>query len=100
MPDCSDALFGTFAAAGAQRIGGNIDVCPGGVLAREPAEVGWCESTLEGNDSLKRSGRRFTSEQKPDRLTRCEATGEEVGGDSSRALDSILLHVAPRRRAQ
>ncbi len=56
MPDRGDALFGAFAAAGANRIGSHIDVRANGVFVGEPAEVTRRKRTLQRDDSLKNSG--------------------------------------------
>ena len=81
MPHRGDALFGAFAAARAKRIGSHIDVRADGVFVRKPAEVTRRKRTLQGNDSLKNPGGILASKKQCDGLARCEATGEEIGGD-------------------
>jgi hypothetical protein len=96
MPHCGDALFGAFAAARAQRIGGHIDVRADRVFVRKPAEVTRRKRTLQRNDSLKNPGRSLASKKQRNRLTWSEATGEEVGSDIRRILCPMLWHVSPR----
>src|SRR5208282_5665174 len=96
MPDRGDALFGTFVATRTKRIGSHIDVRPGRVLVRQPAQVTRRKRMFQGSNSLKRLVRRSPPDEQGNRFIRSEATGEEVGGDIRRVLCPMLWHVSPR----
>jgi hypothetical protein len=53
---------------------------------REPAEVTRRKRTLQRDDSLKNPGRILASKKQRNRLTRSEATGEEIGSDIRHVL--------------
>src|SRR5208282_1907227 len=96
MPYCGDALLGAFAAATVQRIGGHIDVRTDRVFVRKPAEVTRRKRTLERNDSLENPGGILASKKQRDGLARCEATGEEIGGNTGSVVCPMLWHFSPR----
>ena len=47
----------------------------------KPAEITRRKRTLQRDDALKNPGRILASKKQRNRLTRSEATGEEIGGD-------------------
>src|SRR5208282_2440624 len=100
MPDRGDALFGTFVATRTKRIGSHIDVRPGRVLVRQPAQVTRRKRMFQGSNSLKRLVRRFPLDKKCNRFIRSEATCEEVSGGAGSISSSMVWHVSPRIPAQ
>ncbi len=58
-----DALFRPPTAAGAKRIGGDVDVRTGAVLVREPGEIARRKRLLQSNDALRRSVGTLAAEQ-------------------------------------
>ena len=92
MANGRNALLCPLPAARAERIGSHIDVRAVVVLMRKPGEITRGERLIQRDDALLRRGWILPAQQESNRLTRREATGEKVGGDS-------IHGISPQRNA-
>jgi hypothetical protein len=85
MTDRGDAILGASTAASEERIGCDVNVRSVVVFMSKPAQVTGRERTLQWHDALLCHGRALIAKQESNRVTRSEATGEKVCGDSIHA---------------